>query len=152
MPTQFVHLHVHSEFSLVDSTVRLKPLIGQVVERGMGAIALTDMSNLFALVKMFKIATAAGVKPIFGADVWIRFEDRPQNLSKLVLLCQNDVGYLNLKRLISRSYQEGQTADRPTIFIDWLEGCTEGLLCLSSGLEGDVGQAIQAQNIAFAEQ
>jgi len=152
MPTQFVHLHVHSEFSLVDSTIRLKPLIGQVVERGMGAIALTDMSNLFALVKMFKIATAAGVKPIFGADVWIRFEDRPQNLSKLVLLCQNDVGYLNLKRLISRSFQEGQTADKPTIFVDWLEGCTEGLLALSAGLEGDVGQAIQAQNIPFAEQ
>ena len=152
MPTQFVHLHVHSEFSLVDSTVRLKPLIGQVVERGMGAIALTDMSNMFALVKMFKIATAAGVKPIFGADVWIRFEDRPENLSKLVLLCQNDVGYLNLKRLISRSFQEGQVADRPTILVDWLEGNTEGLLCLSSGLEGDVGQAIRAQNVELAEE
>ncbi len=151
MPTQFVHLHVHSEFSLVDSTVRLKPLIAKTAERGMGAIALTDMSNLFALVKMFKIATAAGVKPIFGADVWIRHEDRPQNLSRLVLLCQNDVGYLNLKRLISRSFQEGQVADRPTILIDWLEGNSDGLLCLSAGLEGDVGQAIRAVDLELAE-
>jgi len=127
-------------------------MINQVVERGMGAIALTDMSNLFALVKMFKIATAAGVKPIFGADLWIRHENRPQNLSRLVLLCQNDAGYLNLKRLISRSFQEGQVADRPTIFIEWLEGCTDGLFALSAGLEGDVGQAIRAQNTSLAEQ
>jgi len=151
MSTEFVHLHVHSEFSLVDSTVRLKPLIATTVERGMGAIALTDMSNLFALVKHFKAATAAGVKPIFGADVWIRHENRPQNLSRLVLLCQNDAGYLNLKRLISRSYQEGQIADRPTISVDWLVDNTQGLIALSAALDGDVGQAIQAQNPDLAE-
>jgi DNA polymerase-3 subunit alpha len=152
MATQFVHLHLHSEFSLVDSTVRLKPLIGKVVERGMGAVALTDMSNLFALVKHFKACTAAGVKPIFGADVWIRHQDRPQNLSRLVLLCQNDEGYLNLKRLISRSFQEGQTADRPTIFEEWLQGSSAGLICLSAALEGDIGQAIRANNPALAEE
>ncbi len=78
--SSFVHLHVHSEFSLVDSTVRLKPLIGQVVERGMGAIALTDMSNLFALVKIFKTATAAGVKPIFGA-----IKDRALNKKTMLM-------------------------------------------------------------------
>ncbi|MDJ0834764.1 MAG: DNA polymerase III subunit alpha [Gammaproteobacteria bacterium] len=152
MPTQFVHLHVHSEYSLVDSTVRLKPLIEQVAERGMGAVALTDMSNLYALVKLFKTATAAGVKPIFGADVWIRDDDRPQSLSRLVLLCQNDAGYLNLKQLISRSYQHGQVADRPTIDREWLTGHTDGLLALSAALEGDVGQAIRAQNLAMAEE
>ena len=151
MTTQFVHLHVHSEFSLVDSTIRLKPLIEKTVERGMGAIALTDMSNLFALVKHFKMATAAGVKPIFGSEIWVRHEDRTQSLSRLVLLCQNDSGYLNLKRLISRSFQEGQIADRPTIHEGWLEGNTEGLIALSAGLEGDIGQAIQAQNRALSE-
>lgn len=127
-------------------------MIEQTVKRGMGAIALTDMSNLFALVKMFKTATAAGVKPIFGADVWIRHEDRPQVLSRLVLLCQNDTGYLNLKRLISRSFQQGQIADRPTIAADWLDGNTDGLLALSAALEGDVGLALRAQNPSLVEQ
>ena len=151
MTTQFVHLHVHSEFSLVDSTVRLKTLVDQTKARGMGAVALTDMSNLFALVKMFKTTTAAGVKPIFGADVWLRHDERAHSLSRLVLLCQDDVGYLNLKRLISRSFQEGQVADRPTIAIEWLAGNCDGLLALSAALEGDVGQAIKAHNLKLAE-
>ena len=152
MTTQFVHLHVHSEFSLVDSTIRLKPLIAQVEARGMGAVALTDMSNLFALVKLFKTTTAAGIKPIFGADVWIRHQDRDQELSRLVLLCRNDRGYLNLKQLISRSFQEGQVADRPTIALEWLQNHTDGLIALSAGLEGDIGHAVRAQNSKLAEE
>jgi len=151
MSTRFVHLNVHSEFSLVDSTLRIKSLIENTVARGMGAVALTDMSNLFALVKLFKAATAAGVKPIFGADVWIRHPGREQELSRLILLCQNDAGYLNLKKLISRSYQEGQIADRPTIAAGWLEGMTEGLIALSGALEGDVGLAARAGNQALVE-
>ncbi len=151
MNTRFVHLNVHSEFSLVDSTLRIKPLVEKTLERGMGAVALTDMSNLFALVKLFKAATAAGVKPIFGADLWIRHEGREQELSRLILLCQNDVGYLNLKKLISRSYQEGQIADRPTVAADWLEGMSDGLIALSGALEGDVGQAVRVGNLALAE-
>ena len=99
---RFVHLHVHSEYSLQDSTVRLKPLVEQVRSRGMGAVALTDLNNMFAVVKHYKAATAMGVKPIFGADVWINHPARTEPLSRLVLLCQNDQGYLNLKRLISR--------------------------------------------------
>ncbi len=146
MSTRFVHLNVHSEFSLVDSTLRIKPLIEKTVERGMGAVALTDMSNLFALVKLFKAATAAGVKPIFGADLWIRHAGRDQELSRLILLCQNDAGYLNLKKLISRSYQEGQIADRPTVAAEWLQGMSDGLIALSGALEGDVGQAARAGN------
>lgn len=152
MSTRFVHLHVHSEYSLVDSTVRLKPLINQTVERGMGAIALTDMSNLFALVKHFKTCTGAGVKPIFGSDVWIYDEEREPSLFRVVLLCQNDTGYLNLKQLISRSFQEGQLADRPTIKHEWLKGKTDGLIALSAGLEGDVGQAIRAGNLEHANE
>jgi len=100
MPNQFVHLHVHSEFSLLDSTLRLKPLVAEVKARDMAAIALTDQSNLFAMVKMFKAATSSGVKPIFGTEVWILHPDRKESLSRLVLLCQDDSGYLNLKRLV----------------------------------------------------
>ncbi len=150
--TSFVHLHLHSEFSLVDSTIRIKPLIEQVEARGMGAVALTDMNNLFAMVKLYKAAIYAGIKPIFGADVWIRHDTRDHSLSRLVLLCQNDVGYLNLKRLISRSYQQGQIADRPTIAAEWLEGQSEGLIALSAALDGDIGYAIRAGNYPLAQE
>ncbi len=151
MANEFVHLHVHSEYSLVDSTIRLKPLIAETRKRGMAAVALTDQSNLFAMVKMFKTAIANGVKPLFGADVWIHHGERKDSLSRLVLLCMNDTGYLNLKKLVSRSFQKGQLADRPTIDIDWLKDEAEGLIALSAGLEGDIGQAIKKQKSALAE-
>ena len=146
MANQFVHLHLHSEYSLVDSTLRLKPLIAETRNRGMGALALTDQSNLFAVVKMFKAATSSGLKPIFGAEVWIHHPERRDSLSRLVLLCQNDIGYLNLKRLVSRSYLEGQLADRPTIHIEWLKQASEGLIALSACLDGDIGLALKMQN------
>ncbi|TNF87409.1 MAG: PHP domain-containing protein, partial [Gammaproteobacteria bacterium] len=148
---RFVHLHLHSEYSLQDSTVRLKPLVEQVRARGMGAFALTDLNNMFAVVKHYKTATAMGVKPIFGADVWIRHDERTEPLSRLVLLCQNEQGYLNLKRLVSRAYLEGQAADRATIDIDWLRESSDGLIALSACLEGDIGLALRIQNTELAE-
>ncbi|MFT5504908.1 MAG: DNA polymerase-3 subunit alpha [Gammaproteobacteria bacterium] len=151
MSDQFVHLRLHSEFSLQDSTVRLKPLVKEIRDRGMGAVALTDLSNLFAMVKMFKLATGQGIKPIFGADVWIYHPERKETLSRIVLLCQNDIGFLNLKRLISASYREGQLADRPTISIDLLRSMNEGLFALSACLDGDIGHAIKMQNDDLAE-
>ena len=96
MPTPFVHLHLHSEFSLVDGTVRIKPLIEKALELGMPAVAITDQHNLFALVKFYRAAEAAGIKPIIGADVLLRHPDNPDHISRLVLLCQNRTGYLNL--------------------------------------------------------
>ena len=152
MSNQFVHLHLHSEFSLQDSTIRLKPLIAETRKRGMAAVALTDLSNLFAMVKHYKIATANGIKPIFGADVWVHHGDRQETLSRLVLLCMDDSGYLKLKQLISRSFQDGQVADRPTIDIDWLSESSTGLIALSAGLEGDIGMAIKSHKPALAEE
>ncbi len=152
MANDFVHLHIHSEFSLQDSTIRLKPLIEETRNRGMAAIALTDLSNMFALVKMFKSAISKGVKPIFGADVWIYHGDRKDSLSRLVLLCMNDIGYLNLKQLISQSYLHGQQADRPGINIEWLKDKSEGLIALSACLEGDIGQALKRQKVDLAEE
>jgi DNA polymerase-3 subunit alpha len=148
--TQFVHLHLHSEFSLVDSTIRIGNLVKQVEARGMGAVALTDMNNLFGMVKLYKACIYAGVKPVFGADLWIRHDERDQSLSRLVLLCQNDAGFLNLKQLISRAYQEGQIADRPTVAADWLEGKTDGLIALSAALDGDIGHALRGANASLA--
>lgn len=151
MANRFVHLHLHSEYSLQDSTIRLKPLVEQARARGMGAVALTDSNNMFAVVKHYKAATALGIKPIFGADVWISHPDRTEPLSRLVLLCQNDQGYLNLKRLISRAFLEEQTADRATIDIAWLRDASAGLIALSACLEGDIGIALRMQNTELAE-
>ena len=151
MNNRFVHLHLHSEYSLQDSTLRLKPMVQQVRERGMGAVALTDLNNMFAVVKHYRAATSMGVKPIFGADVWIHHPERPDGLSRLVLLCQNDQGYLNLKKLVSRAYQEGQTADRATVQIDWLRDASEGLIALSACMDGDIGLALRSQNTELAE-
>ncbi len=151
MANQFVHLHLHSEFSLQDSTIRLKPLIAETQKRGMAAVALTDLSNMFALVKLYKIATASGIKPVFGADVWIYHGQREESLSRLVLLCMDDRGYLNLKRLLSRSFQDGQQADRATIDINWLREASDGLIALSAGLEGDIGRAIKLHKTELAE-
>ncbi len=151
MSGRFVHLHLHSEYSLQDSTLRLKPLMEQLRERGMGAVALTDLANMFALVKHFRAATSAGIKPIFGADVWVRHPGRNEPISRLVLLCQDDTGYLNLKRLVSRAYLDCQSADRPTIDIDWLREASDGLIALSACLDGDIGIALKMQNVELAE-
>ncbi len=151
MEATFVHLRVHSEYSLVDGLVRVKPLVKQVAQAGMPAVALTDQSNFFALVRFYQAALAAGVKPIAGVDAWIRNPDDANNPFRLVLLVQNQVGYKNLTRLVSRSYREGQHLGRPLMEREWLEGNTEGLIALSAGRYGDVGRALLAGNHAEAE-
>ena len=102
MPQAFVHLHLHSEFSLLDSTLRLKQLIERCKELGMPAVAVTDQFNMFALVKFYRAAVAAGIKPIAGADVLVSNPENPDHASRLVLLCQNREGYLNLCVLLSK--------------------------------------------------
>ncbi|MEJ2427166.1 MAG: DNA polymerase III subunit alpha, partial [Candidatus Thiodiazotropha sp.] len=151
MTAGFVHLRVHSEYSLVDGLVRVKPLVKQVAELDMPAVALTDQSNMFALVRFYQAARAAGVKPIAGVDAWIRNPDDINTPHRLVLLVQNQVGYNNLTRLVSRSYREGQHLGRPLIEPDWLPGNTDGLIALSAGRQGDVGKALLAGNRALAE-
>ncbi|MCG7960059.1 MAG: PHP domain-containing protein, partial [Candidatus Thiodiazotropha taylori] len=152
MTVNFVHLRVHSEYSLVDGLVRVKPLVKQVAEQGMPAVALTDQSNLFALVRFYQAALAAGVKPIAGVDAWIRNPDDVNTPFRLVLLVQNQVGYKNLTRLVSRSYREGQHLGRPLMEREWLVGSTEGLIALSAGRYGDVGRALLSENTAQAQQ
>ena len=105
MTPSFVHLHLHSEYSLVDGLIRIKPLIKEVAESGVAAVAITDQSNLFSMVKFYRAAQAAGVKPIVGVDVWIAAEDESEQPSCLVMLCQNHTGYLNLSHLVSRRSQ-----------------------------------------------
>ncbi|HNP34661.1 MAG TPA: DNA polymerase III subunit alpha [Woeseiaceae bacterium] len=139
----FVHLHVHTEFSLIDSTVRIPRLMQACASSGMPAVALTDQNNLFGLVKFYKKAIAAGVKPVIGAEVSIANDDDSTRPSSLVLLCQDNDGYRNLSRLLSRAYLEGQQRGVPILRGEWLhkESC-DGLIALSGGPRGDVGQAL----------
>jgi len=139
----FVHLHVHSEYSLVDSTVRIPELVAGCAGDGMPAVALTDRNNLFGIVKFYGKAMAAGVKPIVGADVDVYDGDEPDRPHALVLLCADNDGYRNLSRLLSRAYLEGQHRGQPMVRREWLDrDSTRGLIALSGGLRGDVGQAL----------
>lgn len=142
MSQAFVHLHLHSEFSLVDSTLRLKDLVARTKELGMPAVAVTDQANMFSLVKFYRAAVAAGIKPIAGADVLVNDPGDPDHSSRLVLLCQNHSGYLNLCRLLSKGYQEGQYHGIPHLRRDWISQHSGGLIALSAGREGDIGQAL----------
>ncbi len=151
MSASFIHLRLHTEYSLVDGTVRVKPLMQAVAGAGMPAVAMTDQSNLFAMVKFYTAAMAVGVKPIIGADVWLHNEREPGQPDRLVLLCKDKAGYLNLSRLISRAYTEGQHLGRPMLQRDWLAGSTDGLIALSAGREGDVGRALLSGNPAVAK-
>ena len=92
---------------MVDSVVRIKPLM-RAVAASMPAIALTDLSNLFAMVKFYQIAIAAGIKPIIGVEIWVADDDPAAMPDRMVLLCQNQIGYRQLTELVSRSYQEGK--------------------------------------------
>jgi DNA polymerase-3 subunit alpha len=155
---QFVHLRVHTEYSLVDGIVRVPELMQAVAAAGMPAVALTDQSNLFAMVKFYKEALSAGVKPLIGVDAWIREpgEHAPGEgaagepgggehgaPTRLVLLCQNLTGYRHLTQLVSRSYLEGQQRGVPMMERAWLSAQSlEGLIVLSGGLQGDIGRAI----------
>ena len=142
MTAQFVHLNIHSDYSLVDGLVRIKPLISAVAKAGMPAVALTDQHNFFAAVKFYSAAIRAGVKPILGADLRLRDEADSKNNSRFIVLCQNMVGYHNLCRLLSRAYIEGQHLGVPMLDFEWLEGQTEGLICISASREGLLSKAL----------
>ncbi len=142
MGASFVHLHLHTEYSLVDGLVRIKPLVERAAEMGMPAVAVTDQSNLFGMVKFYRAAMAAGVKPIIGVDLWVYNEAEPAHPARLVLLCQNNEGYRNLTRLVSRTYLEGQQRGIPMLRKEWLKGESGGLIALSGGRAGDVGRAL----------
>ena len=152
MQTSFVHLRIHTEYSLVDGIVRIKPLAQVTAAAGMPAVAVTDQSNLFSLVKFYRAAMAAGVKPIIGADLWLHNEHDTNNPSRVVFLCKNQQGYLNLTELISRSYLEGQHRGIPIIQKSWLKDHNDGLIVLSGARGGDLGQALMAGNVELAEQ
>jgi DNA polymerase-3 subunit alpha len=149
----FVHLHLHTEFSIVDGTVRIPALMERAAAVGMPAVALTDQGNLFGLVKFYRAAFAAGVKPLIGVDLRIYNADEEDRPYSLVLLCQDLSGYRNLTRLVSRTFLEGQRRGIAMADPSWFtpDG-TSGLIALSGGVHGDVGRALLGGHPALAEQ
>ncbi len=151
MDPKFVHLHLHTEYSLVDGLVGVKPLVKALRKGGMPAVAVTDQCNLFSLVRFYKAALGAGIKPIAGADLWVRNPSDGSKPYRLVLLVQDRTGYGNLTRLISRAYVDGQHLGFPQVERDWIAQASEGLIALSGGPGGDVAQALLAGNRVGAE-
>ncbi|HAP45249.1 MAG TPA: DNA polymerase III subunit alpha, partial [Gammaproteobacteria bacterium] len=147
--SEFVHLHCHSEYSVENSLIRIPKLVKKAKELGMSSIALTDNANLFAAVKLYKEAKSAGIKPIFGAELILKGED--QNFS-LLLLCQNQQGYLNLSELISLSYLQGQTLDGVSITAEQLQAYHHGLILIALPVRSDVAQHLINNQMPEANQ
>ncbi|SAL18813.1 DNA polymerase III subunit alpha [Caballeronia peredens] len=149
---RFVHLRVHSEFSIADGIVRLDDVVKAAAKDGQGALALTDLGNAFGLVRFYQEARGEGVKPIAGCDVWITNPDDCDKPSRLLLLVRDKQGYLNLCELLSRAWLTNQYRGRAEVLVEWLdEGLAEGLLALSGAQTGDIGMALAAGNAASAQ-
>jgi DNA polymerase-3 subunit alpha len=138
----FVHLSLHSEYSIIDSIVQIPELCAQVKACGMKAVAITDLTNLFGMVKFYKACLEQGIKPIVGAEIWVENEENKNEYFKLNLLCQNMEGYWNLTRLISIAYQEGERLAVPLTKKAWVRERAKGLIALSGAKDGDIGQAL----------
>ncbi|MDG2271169.1 MAG: DNA polymerase III subunit alpha, partial [Halioglobus sp.] len=148
--TDFVHLRLHTEYSLVDGLIRIKPLLGRVAKLAMPAVAVTDVCNFYGLIKFHKAAIAAGVQPIFGVDLMVMETDDPERAYPLCLLAMSQTGYQNLTLLISRAFTEGQHLGLPYVSKLWLEEAAEDVIALSVGAGGDVGQALLGDRAELA--
>ncbi|WP_265693533.1 DNA polymerase III subunit alpha [Providencia rustigianii] len=149
---RFIHLRVHSDYSMIDGLAKTGPLVKKVAEMGMPALAITDFTNLCGLVKFYGAAHSAGVKPIIGADFYMESEQLGDDVAHLTVLARNNEGYQNLTLLISEAYQKGYGAIGPTIHRDWLVKHKEGLILLSGGRKGDVGQFLLRGNQALVDE
>ena len=139
---RFIHLRLHSEFSITDGLVRLNDAVERARATGMPALGLTDLSNTFGWIKFYRAARGAGVKPLFGCDVWLSQATDRNRPSRLLLLVQHREGYRRLCELLSRAYQENMYRGRAEIDPAWFAEGTEGLIALSGGDAGNVAQAL----------
>ena len=148
---QFVHLRLHSEFSVSDGIVRIDGAVDKALSDRMPALALTDLSNLFGAIKFYTAARNKGVKPVIGCDVWIADAANPGGAARVLLLCLSHAGYVSLCRLLSRAYRENQRGGRPHIEKAWLAASGTDLIALSGAQMGDIGLALGQSNVAHAE-
>lgn len=146
----FVHLNLHTEYSIVDGIVRIEELMSTCVKAQMPAIALTDQNNLFAWVKFYRQACASGIKPIVGVDIWLRHIVAAQEPCRVILLAQNEIGYKNIVQIVSRSYIDsekgGPGLGKPVVERRWLEELNNGIIVLSGAGMGEVGMALLHHN------
>ncbi len=147
----FIHLHLHTEYSLVDSLIRIDELAEKVANMGMPAIAVTEQGNTFSAIKFYRAMQKQGIKPIIGAELNI-IEAKDSKPSSMVFLCQNTEGYQNLAKLISRSYMEGQYRGIPRVQSRWLADCCRHLIALLPASQGNFGSAVLQGNTDRVEQ
>ncbi len=148
----FVHLRLHSEYSISDGMVRVDGAVDAAKQDGMPALALTDLNNFFGLIKFYKAARGAGIKPVAGCDVFISNEADRERPYRMLLLCQSVAGYLLLCRLLSSAYLENQHRGRAELRREWFRQGTAGLIALSGAHLGDTGSALLSGNTAQARQ
>ena len=144
MILMFVHLRIHTEFSVVDGTNRIDEIVAAAAANQQPALAITDLSNLFGTVKFYKQARGKGVKPLIGADVWVEVpgKDASAPPARLLLLVQDRRGYLNLSELLTRAWTQNVVRDQAVIKLEWLKELGEGLIALAGAQTGAVGQAL----------
>ena len=143
----YIHLRLHTEFSVVDGTVRIDEAVKAATQYGQGALAVTDLNNLFGAVKFYKGARSNGLKPILGAEIWLEGlgsadTGKEAVLSRVVLLVQNKQGYLNLSELLARAWTQNVVRANGVVKLNWLKDLNAGLIMLSGAQAGPVGQAL----------
>ncbi|PSJ46100.1 DNA polymerase III subunit alpha [Zobellella endophytica] len=151
MAPDFIHLRIHSDFSMVDGVAKIGPITRRVKELGYPALALTDQMNLCGLVRFYGDAHGKGLKPIVGTDIWVQGEELGEQLFRLTLLAMDNTGYQNITLLISRAYERGHVQHRPLVDKAWLAEHGEGIIILSGAREGDVGIGLLKGNDALVD-
>ena len=145
MKKKFIHLHLHSEYSISDGLIRVEDLIKESSSSNSPAVAITDLNNIFALVKFYKAAIKNGVKPIIGIEIELKNKDSENSSSNIVLLCKNIKGFQNLSKLITDAYVDLKDENKFFISKEQLANKSDGLIALSGGVNGDLGKAIKLE-------
>src|SRR5574337_1741967 len=149
---RFVHLRMHTEFSVSDGIILIDQVVARAAADGMPALGISDLANLFGMVEFYKAARGKGIKPVVGADCWISNEAERDKPARVLLICRNRAGYGSLCELLTRAYLDNKHRGRAELRREWLEdGGAAGLLCLSGALSGDVGVALANSNRDLAE-
>ena len=154
----FAHLHVHSEYSLLDGACRIEGLVSRAKELGQTAVAVTDHGVMYGIVEFYLAAQKAGIKPILGWEVYVAARSRTDRVhgtdnehAHLVLLCENETGYRNLVKLVSAAWTEGFYG-RPRVDRELLSQYHEGLIALSACLAGEIPRALLRGDTAAAKE
>src|SRR5437764_217276 len=151
MQPAFVHLRMHTEFAIADGTVRIDDVVSAAVADGMPALGIADLANAFGLIKFYKAARAAGVKPVFGVDAWVSNESTRDQPIRVLLLAQSRGGYLRIADWLSRAYRTNQHRGRAELRREWMREGTDGLIALSGARDGDVGNALLQGDLVAAQ-